>query len=207
MLEINQTMQDIMEDVETGDAFDKSMLTKLDSMASEWENLATQENDLFGSFSPIKGMFAGLADDTPYSLQDLDELTLKDRTGAPITLSDSQKQQLLDQPKGILTNLRSQAESQFGSIMDNIKLYSSHQKVKNAMGQGSNCSEMADHFGSITEMGQRVADTVDLVKNTVDEFKMLKTQIQSEIDTFDNNVINILSGRINGTILSNITVS
>lgn len=193
-----------MDDVESGAAFDRSIITKLDGMMDEWVNVAAQENTLFGSFSPAKGKFTGLADETPYSLEDLDNLDLTDSAGAPIVLSDAEKTLLLDEPKGALSGLRKQMDSQFGSLVDNIKLYSSHQRVKNAMGQGTGCGELSNHFGSITGLGQQISNTVFEVKNAIDQVKLLKTQIQSEIDSFDTNVINLLTGRINGTILSQI---
>ena len=192
----------MMDDVESGAAFDRSMLDRIDSMNAEWANLTSQQSSLFGTFSPIFGKFEGLVDSTGYTLENLDNLILKDRSGNLITLTDAQKAQLVDQPKGVLTNLRRQAEGQFNNLVDNIKLYSSHQRVKNAMGKSSGCGELSTHFGSIADLGQRVSGTIVAFKNALDEVKLIKTQIQSEITAFDTNVINLLTGRINGTILS-----
>lgn len=204
MFTIDQNLQTIMDDVDTGAAFDRSIIIKLDDMMGEWVNVEAQEDTLFGSFSPAKGKFTGLADSTPYSLGDLDSVTLTDKLGAPILLTDAEKTLLVDEPKGALSGLRKQMNSQFGSLVDNIRLYSSHQRVKNAMGQETGCGELSNHFGTITGLGQQISNTVFEVKNAIDQVKLLKTQIQSEIDAFDTNVINLLTGRINGTILSQI---
>lgn len=201
-MEISENTQQMMEDIETGAAFDTSMLTTLDSMKDQWPILATEQDTLFGTYSPIYGMFDGLADETPLSLADIDNLDITGVGGEPLT--EAEKAALVDRPSGPLAALRQQAETQFSGIVDNISLYASHQRVQNAMGKNTGCNALSDHFGSITDMGQRVSGLVDGAKNAIDEFRLLKTQVQSEIDSFDTNVINILTGRVNGTILSNL---
>lgn len=203
-MEISDNMKEMMEDLESGDAFDKALLTKLSSMDGEWSNLISQQDNLFGKYSPIRGCFEGLADSNPLTLEDIDEMELFDRDGAPITLTDEQKEALVDRPRGVLTMIRGQAESQFNDLVDNMTLYSSNQRVQTALGNSNGCGALGEHFGTITDFGNRIADNVTSVENAINDYKMLKTQVQSEIDAFDDNVINFLTGRVNGTIIANL---
>ena len=204
IMPISDNMKEMMEDLESGNAFDKSILTDIGSMNDEWINLSNNQDTMFGIYSPIYGCFEGLSDSSPMSLNDIEDMILVNSAGNPIVLSEDQKEALIGRPKGVLSMLEDQADKQFGDLVDNMTIYSSHQNVQTAMGNSNGCGALSDHFGTITDFGNRIALNVREVDNAVEHFKQLKQQLQSEIDAFDDNVINLLTGRINGTILANL---
>ncbi len=191
--EITDNTKSIMDDLESGAAFDTSMLGDLGSLNGQWAGLAADQDTLFGSFSPIHGSFDGLEDSTPMTEEEL---------ASYAGLDADQKAALVGKPKGLLTNLQAQAETQFKSITDNLSLYTTHQSVQNAMGNSQGCGGLTEHFGSIMSMGQGIAGAVKSAKGAIDQLKLAKAQIQGEIDSFDENAIGILTGKINNTVLS-----
>jgi len=194
---IDQNTQDIMDEIETGAAFDRSIINFLESMEDQWGALESEQDTLFGRFSPIRGAFSGLTDPTPLTLEDIENLNLRDDAGQLL-------ESLVDRPRGPLLALKNQAETQFQELSDNITLYASHQRVQNAMGMNTGCDALSKHFGTITELGQTIAFAVRDTQVAIEEMRRLKTQLQSEIDRFDDNVINLLTGRVSGTILSEV---
>lgn len=201
---ITQNTKDIMNDLEVGNAFDDTQVNQLSAMAGEWSGLHQQQDNLFGTYSPIHGVLQDFESTAPLTLSDVDNLV--DKNGAPITLSAAEKQSLIGKPRGFMTSFENHVRDQFSSLTDNIGLYSTHQSVRNAMGNTEGCGSLADHFGSIMTMGQQLGNMVQNAKNIISDFKAMKTQIQSEINDFDQNAVGVLTGKINNTVLSNLVV-
>jgi hypothetical protein len=203
-MEINDTTKDIINSVADGSAFDRSMQGHVDDLRSTWAGI--NQSTTFGNRSPLSGLIDDLLDNTPFNSGDTTALQVFDRGGNPITLSSDIKNALVGKPKGALANISYQMESQINNFMDNVKTFSSHQQVLNSLGEGSGCSSLEKTFGSIAAFGQNVANMARDAKNIVNDVIQLKNQIQSEINNFDTNVIGILTGQINGTILSELVV-
>lgn len=197
---ITENAKSVISDLASGDAFDRSMQDGVDGLASEWSGL--DQSSLFGSRSPLHGSLDEMFDNTPHDIASIGSLDISDRLGAPITLSTDATNSLIGTPKGALSSISQQMGSQVDGLMDNLKVFSSHQQTLNDLGEGAGCSSMNDTFGTITAFGKSISDTAKSVNNAINSFKQLKTQLQSEITNFDNNVIGILTGQINGTVLS-----
>jgi hypothetical protein len=191
--EITNNTKSIMDDLETGAAFDTTMLDDMGSLNGQWAGLHAEQDTLFGTYSPIHGSFEGLEDSTPMTEEQLSSIA---------GLDDDQKASLVGKPNGLLTNLQSHAQGQFKSITDNLSLYTTHQSVQNALGNSQGCGGLSEHFGSIMAQGQGIAAAVKAARVAIDDLKQYKTQVQSEIDSFDENAIGILSGNVNGTIMA-----
>lgn len=204
IMEINDTTKDIINAVADGSAFSNTMKSRIDSLATDWQTL--DQNNLFGNRSPLHGILDDVVSTAPIDQSYLDTLDIQDRNGAPITLANDVKQKLLGKPRGALSGLSVQMGDQINNIVDSVKIFSAHQSVLNSLGEGQNCSSMESTFGSIASFGQQVSNIANQGLNALNDFKALKTQLQSEITNFDSNVIGILSGHINGTILSNLVV-
>lgn len=197
---ITENAKSVISDLASGDAFDRAMQAGVDGLASEWGGL--DQNNLFGNRSPLHGSLDEMFDDTPHDIASIGSLDISDRLGEPISLPQDAANSLIGTPKGALSSISQQMGSQVDGLMDNLKVFSSHQQTLNDLGEGTGCSSMNNTFGTIAAFGKSISDTARNVTNSINSFKQLKAQLQSEITNFDNNVIGILTGQINGTVLS-----
>lgn len=186
-----------MDDLGSGKAYDTTMLTDLGSMNGQWSGLAAEQDTLFGTYSPIRGSFDGIEDTSP--MTETDVASIPD-------LSDDERSAMVGRPRGVLSNLQQRAGEQYGELADNLSLYTTHQSVQNAMGNSRGCAGLSEHFGSVMAMGQGIAANVRNANNAITEFRQYKTQVQSEINSADENAIGLLTGRVNNTILSRLVV-
>lgn len=192
---IDDSTKSIMSDLENGTAFDTSILEGMGSMNDMWNDLDARQDDLFGSFSPIRGCFEGMLDDSP--------MTLEDAQNIP-GLNTEQQSALVGKAKGVMSNLQSHVEGQFKNITDNLTLYTTHQSVQNAMGSSEKCGGLTEHFGTLMSVGQGISGAIKSAKSTIGEFTAMKQQIQNEISNFDENAIGILTGKVNNTVLARV---
>lgn len=250
--EITDNTKSIMDDLESGAAFDTSMLTDMGALNGQWAGLHAEQDSLFGTYSPIHGSFEGLDDTSEMSssgvaslpflndeqrgtllglasknevltqeqfdalglpsgidlrdgenrLLEIGKVPVPDAVSKIPFLASDQRESLVGKPAGLLSNLQAHAEGQFASITDNLSLYTTHQSVQNAMGNSQGCGGLTEHFGSIMSMGQGIAAAVKGAKGAIDEMKAWKNQYQSELNSFDENAIGILTGKINNPVLS-----
>lgn len=213
MITANPNTQSIMDDIENGTAFEDNISGVLDSVLDEWSAIGADSDNIFGTFSEhsIKGIFKTVADSSPMDLTDLGGI-------------EGSIDALVGQPKGILNSFSGHVKNKFTTITDDLTTYTTTQSIENALkgatfedggsggdtgggdagGAGGACGSLTKHFGSIMEVGNKISGMVDLAKNTVTEFKQLKTQIQSEIDSLDDNIVGLLTGQVNNTILSRV---
>jgi hypothetical protein len=202
----------IIDDLTNGTAFDDSLSGQLSTLRTDLAGIAAKKveySTVMGSFSPTTTQFDNVVlavDETPLTLDDFSSLDIRDSSGVPF--SAEMKQALVGLPRGMTGMFRNHVTSHFANLSDRMSLYASSQSVRNALGQSAGCGGLVENFGSILSTGKEAYAGFFAAKNDIQnvftEVKQIKTQIQSEINTFDDKVVQILTGRVNNTILSRV---